>query len=87
MSSQNTVYLNLREITELHKPDIQVKDVAEVYCSDAHVQNRCASLKIKTIRETEAQALRGKCPECDPDYGGGRFFRDGQQCGKSGVYH
>ena len=51
MSSQNTVYLNLREITELHKPDIQVKDVAEVYCSDAHVQNRCASLKIKTIRE------------------------------------
>ena len=51
MSAQNTVYLNLREITELHKPDIQVKDVAEVYCSDAHVQNRCASLKIKTIRE------------------------------------
>ena len=51
MSAQNTVYLNLREITELHKPDIQVKDVAEVYCSDVHVQNRCASLKIKTIRE------------------------------------
>ena len=51
MSAQNTVYLNLREITELHKPDIQVKDVAEIYCSDTHVQNRCASLKIKTIRE------------------------------------
>ena len=51
MSAQNTVYLNLREITELHKPDIQVKDVAEVYCSDAHVQNRCPSLKNKTIRE------------------------------------
>ena len=44
MSAQNTVYLNLREITELHKPDIQVKDVAEIYCSDTHVQNRCASL-------------------------------------------
>ena len=40
MSAQNTVYLNLREITELHKPDIHVKDVAEVYCSDAQVQNR-----------------------------------------------
>lgn len=26
MSAQNTVYLNLREITELHKPDIQVKE-------------------------------------------------------------
>ena len=51
MSAQHTVYLNLREITEVHKPDIQVKDVAEVYCSDTHVQNRCASLKIKTIRE------------------------------------
>ena len=40
MSAQHTVYLNLREITEVHKPDIQVKDVAEVYCSDTHVQNR-----------------------------------------------
>ena len=55
MSAQNTVYLNLREITELHKPDIQVKDVAEIYCSDTHVQNRCASLKIKTIREQKSK--------------------------------
>ena len=51
MSAQNTVYLNLREITELHKPDIQVKDVAEIYCSDTHVQSRSASQKSKTIRE------------------------------------
>ena len=40
MSAQNTVYLNLREITELHKPDIQVKDVAEVYCSDAPAERK-----------------------------------------------
>lgn len=25
MSAQHTVYLNLREITEVHKPDIQVR--------------------------------------------------------------
>lgn len=51
MSTQHTVYLNLREMTEVHKKDIQVKDVADIYCSDPHVQNKCASLKIKTIRE------------------------------------
>ena len=43
MSAQNTVYLNLREITELHKPDIQVKDVAVGYCGDALVLTRCGS--------------------------------------------
>lgn len=51
MSTQHTVYLNLREMTEVHKKEIQVKDVADIYCSDPHVQNKCASLKIKTIRE------------------------------------
>ena len=70
MSAQNTVYLNLREITELHKQDIQEKDVAEIYCSDTHVQNRCASLKNKTIC--------GKCPECDTDFGSVRSFRNSQ---------
>ena len=78
MSAQNTVYLNLREITELHKPDIQVKDVAEIYCSDTHVQNRCASLKIKNDPGTEEKTICGKCPECDTDSGSVRSFRNSQ---------
>lgn len=51
MSTTSTVYLNLREITEVRKKDVQVKDVADVYCSDPNIQNKCSVLKVKSIRE------------------------------------
>lgn len=51
MNDKKTVYLKLREITEVHRPDVQVKDVADLYCSDTNIQNRCSAVKIKTIRE------------------------------------
>lgn len=47
----STVYLNLREITEVHKKDVLLRDVAGVYCRDQNLQNKCNALKIKTIRE------------------------------------
>jgi len=51
MSATHTVYLNLREITEVRHKDVQVKDVAEVYCSDPVIQNKCNAAKVKTIRQ------------------------------------
>jgi len=51
MSPTNTVYLNLREITEVHEKDVLVKDVADVYCSDQNIQNKCSVQKVKAIRE------------------------------------
>ena len=51
MSTGTTVYLNLREITEVHTKDVLVKDVADVYCSDQNIQNKCSVLKVKAIRE------------------------------------
>lgn len=51
MSSTNTVYLNLREITEVHEKDVFVKDVASVYCSDTNIQNKCNAVKVRTVRE------------------------------------
>ncbi len=51
MSTTNTVYLNLREITEVHEKDVLVKDVADVYCSDQNIQNKCSVQKVKAIRE------------------------------------
>lgn len=44
-----TVYLNLSQITEVHHKEIQLKDVADVYCDDSAVMNRCNALRIKTI--------------------------------------
>lgn len=51
MSTTNTVYLNLREITEVRHKDVTVKDVADVYCSDSNIQNKCNAARIKTIRQ------------------------------------
>lgn len=44
-----TVYLNISQITEVHHKDIQLKDVADVYCDDTAVMNKCKALRIKTI--------------------------------------
>ena len=55
MSSTKTVYLNLQEITEVHEKDVFVKDVADIYCSDANIQNKCNATKIKTIREDKSR--------------------------------
>lgn len=52
MSTTNTVYLNLREITEVHEKDVLVKDVADVYCSDQNIQNKCSVLKVKASGRT-----------------------------------
>lgn len=46
-----TVYLKLNQITEVHHKDVALKDVAEVYCEDQAVQNRCNVLRIKTIQK------------------------------------
>ena len=38
MSASNTVYLNLREMTQVHRKDVYVKDVGSVYCSNPVIQ-------------------------------------------------
>lgn len=44
-----TVYLNIKEITEVHHKEIQLKDVADVYCDDSAISNRCNALRVTTI--------------------------------------
>lgn len=51
MSASKTVYLNLREMTEVGKKDIYVKDVGDVYCSDVTLAAKCRAQKVKTIRD------------------------------------
>lgn len=48
-----TVYVKLSEITEVHQKDVFLKDVADVYCDDKNVQNKCNAMKITTIRSDE----------------------------------
>lgn len=51
MSASNTVYLNLREMTQVHRKDVYVKDVGSVYCSNPVIQSKCRAMKVKSIRE------------------------------------
>lgn len=50
-SNSVTVYLKLNQITEVHEQDVFVKDVAEIYCSDQNIQNRCNAVKVKAIKD------------------------------------
>lgn len=54
MSSKKTVYVNLRQISEVSNRDVFVKDVASLYCSDPVIENKCRAAKIKTIRAQKA---------------------------------
>ena len=48
--SNETVYLKIAQTTEVYKPDVYVKDIAEVHC-----RNRSIEAKIKTIKVTSFQ--------------------------------
>lgn len=49
MPESVTVFLKLNQITEVYKTDVFVSDVADVYCSDQNIQNRCNAVKVKKI--------------------------------------
>lgn len=55
MSSTKTVYLNLREITEVHDKNVCVKDVGDIYCSDRNIQNKCNAARVKAIHEDKSR--------------------------------
>lgn len=49
----HTVYLKLNEITELTHKEVVLKDIAQVYCDDSTIQNKCNALKVKSIKIDE----------------------------------
>ncbi len=57
MSNTKTVYLNLQEISEVHEKDVFLKDVADVYCSDPAVQNKCRAMKVMSVRQDKEQSF------------------------------
>ena len=40
MSAAPTLYLNIRQITEVHHKDVLLKDVADIYCDNPALQNK-----------------------------------------------
>ncbi len=44
-----TVYVKISQITQVHKKDVFLSDIAEVYCSDKSTASRCKAVKVQTI--------------------------------------
>lgn len=68
------VYLKVNQMTEVQKQDVFLKDVAKITCQDQALQNKCSSLKIKTIREKREKRyvedvidIIKKIQQIDPD--------------------
>ncbi|MEY8336898.1 stage V sporulation protein AA [Lachnospiraceae bacterium 62-35] len=55
MSAGKTLYLNIRQITEVHSKDVFLKDIGTVHCEDKTMENRCNVIKIKAIRSDKNQ--------------------------------
>ncbi len=49
----HTVYVKLDQITEVTHKDIRLKDVAQVYCREQNIQNKCSVCKVMTVRSDE----------------------------------
>lgn len=54
-----TVYVKLNQITQVHKKDVFLSDIAEVFCSDKAVASRCRALKVKTIHTDKEKRYIG----------------------------
>lgn len=47
------VYVNLKEISRVSHKEIQLKDVADVFCDDSSVGAKCKALRVFTVREDQ----------------------------------
>lgn len=46
-----TLYLNLKEITEVSEKKVYLSDVADLYCDDPHILSKCKAIRVLTIQE------------------------------------
>ena len=53
------VYVNLKQISQVHKKDVFLSDIADVYSSDKNTENRCRAVKIKTIHSDKDKRYMG----------------------------
>lgn len=54
-----TVYISMNQLTELHEKNVFLADVADVYSSDKNVTSHVKALKIKTIRNDKKKRYVG----------------------------
>ena len=53
MNSREILYLDVSQITEVHKKDIFLKDIAKVYCKDPAAREKCGQIQVLTAADGE----------------------------------
>lgn len=48
--SNDTVYLNIAQISEVHERDVYLKDIATVHCQNKAVEAKCKAVKVHTFQ-------------------------------------
>lgn len=54
-----TVYIKLNQITQVHKKDVFLSDIATVICSDKSTASRCRAVKVRTIHSEKKMSYVG----------------------------
>jgi len=61
--NSDTVYIKIAQITEIHEPDVHVKDIAEVHCQNKAVEARVRAVKVFSFGEKKEAARVGSVVE------------------------
>lgn len=52
----DTVYIKISQSTEVHEPEVRVKDIAQVHCRNKAVEARIKALKVTSFKERDREA-------------------------------
>lgn len=58
--SQETVYIKAAQITEVYKPDVFLKDIAEIHCSDQTSEAKVKAIKVASFAKMQKERLKKK---------------------------
>ena len=52
----DTVYIKISQSTEVHEPEVRVKDIARVHCRNKAAEARIKALKVTSFKERDREA-------------------------------
>lgn len=52
----DTVYIKISQSTEVHEPEVRVKDIAQVHCRNKAAEARIKALKVTSFKERDREA-------------------------------
>lgn len=53
----DTVYIKISQSTEVHEPEVRVKDIAQVHCRNKAAEARIKALKVTSFKERDGRPL------------------------------